>query len=642
MKKLLNLVIFFFSVVNLYSQTSKKSIVDLDFSHLSKRETSFDFKSEITTTTRPKLEIQRIDESSTWRNEVTTYDGNDKMRRYLNGGETITLKVKVKNVNNALATNVSLKANYESFFNNEIIPNRFEIEYPKSIGNLDFNEEKEIEIKVTADVSVQPSNTVIRLRADDEKKQGATSSNIASFKTDHIRYGKIEYNIIVDETSENKDFSGNTDKIIKPEEYVRLKVIVENVGEGPIYDFKLRFGNNHLLFDRENLKGVHLSSVWEQDVLLPSRNGDERKEFYVGYYFKNTEEFETYAKTTGELPFRFGMEDRVTKLSEEEYALKVSLQDNRPIDRADKGIIEGVAIVKMDETNIEGAYNDDRIFKSLPDTKKFALIIGNSNYKNESEVLDIANEDRKLIRDFFVSGFGIPEKNIIDKRDLSYLDLKNVINRDVKNKISGVDDVKLYVYYSGHGLGIKKSGGGNEGLLMPIDADFDYKPEEGSIKQSKLYADIYNLKNLDHAYLFIDACFSGENKDGVAITKKISMEIKDAKSGRRESETILPPAFTDKITLFSSSSGSKRSWSYRKFAKEEGVISNNYSLFTTYLAAAFIKNEKGNMLADKNGNEELTVEELQEYLKGKVSAFSKNEQIPTQSPPKNINKILNN
>jgi len=579
MKHLLFLVIFFFSVENLYSQTSKKSIVDLDFSHLKKRETNFDFGGEITTT-RPKLQIQTTNTSTLWEDEVVTYDGNMKMSQYLNGGETITIKVKVKNVNNALAKDIILKASYESWYDNQVVPNKFDIEYPKSIGNLDFNEEREVEIKITADVSVQPSNTIFNLRAEDLEKQGAISYAIAGVKTDIIRYGNVKYFIDIVETSDNKNFSGNSDKIINPNEFVKLKVTVENVGDGPAYDFKLRFGKDDDLYVRENFGGVHPSSVWEQDILLPSRNGDERKEFFIGYFFKNTEEFEDYAKGVGELPFNFGMEDKITKLSLIEYPLKISLNSDNLIDFGGKTDI--VKITTGDEKDIERALSENKIFKSPLDPKKFALIIGNSNYLISSK-LKIANEDRLLIRDFFVNGFGVPEKNIIrGTKDLTYTGLKNIIKKDVNNAISGVEDVKLYVYYSGHGLGIKYEGK-SEGLLMPVDADPDFNAETSSIKQSTLYSDIYNLSNLDHAYVFIDACFSGEDKDGVGITTKYKKEITDApKSGRRTGSSILPPKFVNKITLFSSSSGSQRSWSYKKFAEENNIEPNNYSLFTTF------------------------------------------------------------
>lgn len=246
-----------------------------------------------------------------------------------------------------------------------------------------------------------------------------------------------------------------------------------------------------------------------------------------------------------------------------------------------------------------------------------ALIIGISSYMNASPAL-YADRDAMAFSEYCKKTIGIPEENIItlinEKATLGQIK-KGVI--DLKRRISGGN---IYIFYSGHGIPDLK---GNP-YLLPYDGEAN-DPE---VLPYICYpmAELYNFLNevnANHTFLFIDACFSGIDRNEnsiIAYAKPTGLNIDPSKLGFA----------TGKITQFSSSMPNQFSTTYEE---------KRHGLFSYYL----LKGLSGE--ADKNNNKKLTIEELSNYVTlevtKKIRLIKKGEQNPTINSTKLDEVIVN-
>ncbi|MBQ6167126.1 MAG: leucine-rich repeat protein [Muribaculaceae bacterium] len=189
----------------------------------------------------------------------------------------------------------------------------------------------------------------------------------------------------------------------------------------------------------------------------------------------------------------------------------------------------------------------------------YALIIGNENYRFVANV-PFANNDASVFSEYCKNTLGIPASNIHLCQDATkHMILEQELNDWLKEEIQDKAGKKLIVYYAGHGVPDIQDH--NKSYLLPTDV-YGTKPQRG-ISLDAFYSELGRL-GFARVTLFIDACFSGVNRDneGLNTERAVEVEAEDAKP------TI------GNLIVFSAAHGNETAQGYQ----EEG-----HGLFTYYL-----------------------------------------------------------
>ncbi len=209
---------------------------------------------------------------------------------------------------------------------------------------------------------------------------------------------------------------------------------------------------------------------------------------------------------------------------------------------------------------------------NAPDTKKktkntFALIVANEDYEAANKV-DMATYDGLMFKEYCIRTLGIPEKCVKYYQNTTYGQFSKALKsiQDIASAFEG--DINLIVYYAGHGIPDNAS---KDAYLMPIDAD----GTDISIcfSLNKLYQNLDDM-HLNQAVVFLDACFSGAQRDGgmIVAARGVAIEPKEAKP---HGNTI----------VFSATSGEEAAYSYKE--KQHGMFS--------YFLLKSLQDSKGNI-----------------------------------------------
>ena len=175
--------------------------------------------------------------------------------------------------------------------------------------------------------------------------------------------------------------------------------------------------------------------------------------------------------------------------------------------------------------DIEIASFSSEVDKNIPITgvknnNTFAIIIANENYQNDSKV-DFALNDGRVFKEYCQKTLGIPESNIKLSPDATLNNLRNNISwiKDVASVYKG--QAEIIFYYAGHGVPDDSS---KEAYLLPVDGDGRLASQTGySLKQ--LYADLASC-NTKSTLVFMDACFSGAQRNGQMLASARGVVIK--------------------------------------------------------------------------------------------------------------------
>lgn len=230
--------------------------------------------------------------------------------------------------------------------------------------------------------------------------------------------------------------------------------------------------------------------------------------------------------------------------------------------------------------------------------KTFAVIISNENYTMVSKVPMALNDGETFSR-YCEKTLGMPKDNIRFYPDASYGTMLRAMRdiKDISNAYSG--QIKVVFYYAGHGI---PNEGTKDAFLLPIDADG--QQTEGCYSLNKLYTELGGL-NANYVVVFLDACFSGAQRDGGMLASARGVALKAKKEDPKGN-----------MVIFSAASGDETAFPY----KDKG-----HGLFTYFLLKK-LQESKGNT----------TLKDLGDYLTEKVKQQSvvvnRKVQTPTVSP----------
>ena len=157
----------------------------------------------------------------------------------------------------------------------------------------------------------------------------------------------------------------------------------------------------------------------------------------------------------------------------------------------------------------------------------FCLIIANENYhEKDTPKVKYAAQDGKTFRSYCEKTLGMPRENIKFLPNAKYLDMKGALKWF--SDVAGVykHEANFIIYYAGHGIPDER---GNCKLL-PSDVSINNPELAFGLKD--LYSDLGKLTT-SSVLVFVDACFSGNDRENVAAIDEskrgIVKEVKDEK-----------------------------------------------------------------------------------------------------------------
>ena len=237
-----------------------------------------------------------------------------------------------------------------------------------------------------------------------------------------------------------------------------------------------------------------------------------------------------------------------------------------------------------------------------------AVVIGNRNYeKKDIPAVEFADRDAKIVKKYLVNTLGFREGNIIYVPDASQSDFNSIFGTQDNYKGKLYNYIKLgesdiFIYYSGHGAPDPNS---KQGYFMPVDCD----PSLVALNGYSLNTFYKNLSKIDYKSLtvVIDACFSGASEAGMLLANISPVFIKVENQVTAKGNSI----------IFTSATGEQvSSWYPEK----------KHSLFTYY----FLKALQGE--ADKNGDKNLTLGEIRDYIDDNVPYMARRLNNREQTP----------
>ncbi len=227
---------------------------------------------------------------------------------------------------------------------------------------------------------------------------------------------------------------------------------------------------------------------------------------------------------------------------------------------------------------------------AAPQPTAYALVIGIEKYRDVAAATG-ARRDAERFAEMARTTLGVPEDNIrtlLDER-AGKSDIAKQIRWLQSNVPSGG---RIYMYFSGHGAPDPTSG---VSFIVPYDGDPQYL-SESAIKMTEILGDLEKTKAKD-VLAIADSCFSGQGGRSVLAP------------GTRPLVRVQEVKTTARVALLSASSGAEISG---PSADGKG------GLFSKYLIEAI-----GSGQADMNGDGQISLKELEEWIKPRVKREAK-------------------
>lgn len=228
-----------------------------------------------------------------------------------------------------------------------------------------------------------------------------------------------------------------------------------------------------------------------------------------------------------------------------------------------KDVIERIRSNKSQYTDVDYDYITSEVDSIIPGNlsirkEMYALIIGNENYRFVPGV-PFAIHDARVFREYCEKALGIPAENIHVCEDAT----KQLILEDEFGWLESINDKsskRLIVYYAGHGVPDTKES--NKAYLLPTDVR-GTKPQNG-ISLDEFYGKLGEMA-FEQTSVFLDACFSGINRDNESVNEGLRGVEIVAEEGKISGGNMV---------VFSAAQGNETAQGYQ----EQG-----HGLFTYYL-----------------------------------------------------------
>ena len=236
--------------------------------------------------------------------------------------------------------------------------------------------------------------------------------------------------------------------------------------------------------------------------------------------------------------------------------------------------------------------------------KTFAVVIANEHYQ-EADGVRFANNDGITFKRYCTNLLGIPEQNVHLRTDATLNNVMAELGWLEKVSKAYEGDCRVIVCYAGHGMPSETS---KSAYLLPVDGI--PTDESTAIPLSTFYARLAAIPSFQTT-VFLDACFSGTNRDDRMLSQARGIAIKP------KAETP-----TGNIVVFSAASGDETAYPYEK---------QSHGLFT-YFLLKMLQTSKGSA----------TLGEISDYVKKDVERYSVVVNNKSQTPVMSASPTLQN
>jgi len=502
--------------------------------------------------------------------DIIFTDENNNNR--IDGNETCNISFKISNTGKGDANNVKIKITDSS-----------------SVTGLEYNSTKTI----SHIISYDSQEITIPFYGNFDLTTGTSTLNFTFEENMGFPPDDFTVNVATKELPkpvfEIVDYAFLSDKgKIKLGYPVQLKIIVQNVGQAVAED-------------------VNLSFSYPEKNVFP--NGETY--FEVGNLAPNSSQVIVFEFVPNKL-----YTDKIIplelKVNEKYSRYNVIKKYEAAINAASQGTTVNIESIAIDNPiNITKVSLSSDVDINIPvsdsiNSNRFALIIGNENYKENGGLqadVTFAINDAQTFKQYAIKTLGIPEINIKYIEDATSSKMKTQIDLFLALMELAPEKRDFFIFYAGHGYPDKNK----DAYLMPVDVSADYIGD--AIKLSDLYQKITE-KSPKSVTIFIDACFSGGGRTGDdLVSARSGVKIKP-------NENVLK----GNIVVFAASSEEQVAKPYDD--KQHGMFS--YFLFKT--------------LKESNGN--ITYGKLADELVEKVSTFSITINNTIQSPKVNVSNNI--
>lgn len=250
--------------------------------------------------------------------------------------------------------------------------------------------------------------------------------------------------------------------------------------------------------------------------------------------------------TQATIPVRIDIEEKYGRYAESKtvtLSLNQTLSGNRlvidEVKSAPRGEIE-LAKISGKETPADV---DQNIPKGRTNNENtLCVIIANENYRRESNV-EYALNDGEVFRRYCIETFGIPEKNIRFYGDATLNDMRAALGWLSRAVAACGSSSSVIFYYAGHGIPDEAT---RSAYLLPTDG-YGSDVETGYALKN-LYATLGKL-SAEKVTVFLDACFSGAQRDGKMMASARGVAIK-SKPESLQGNTVVLTAASDDETAY--------------------------------------------------------------------------------------------
>ncbi len=501
--------------------------------------------------------------------EVTSIsfsDQNGNRNSILDGGEKAVIAFTLSNLGKGDGYNLVAEIAPVGTITGIEVPRKYQI------GNLISGKNTIVSIPLSATLSLESGKSELEIQI--REGNGFDSDPIRiSFNTQKFK------NPVV--TIADYKFGTNEGGKIKLGQLISLGIVLQNRGQGDATNIAVSFSNPENIYPGSETN-------FTIDRLKPNETKNLVYEFFAN---------KKYALP--EIPIQVLVTESYNKYGDNR-ALSVSLEQN--LLQAQTIIVSGQfdQAVQIDNVSLTSDVDVGIPVIGTPNDNRFALIIGNEDYKryqmglqSDQNVL-FARNDAVVFKEYVVKTLGVPDKHTFILTDATRGQMSRELERVIE-LVKLTPNAELIFYYAGHGLPDMET---HQGYLIPVDVTAANLKDAISLKD--LYAKLASSK-ASKTLVFLDACFSGGGRGENGLLAARTVKVKP------KGEIV-----EGNIVAFTATSGEEVSLPLKK---------ESHGLFTYYVLKK-LKETKG----------ELTLEQLKVFLESEIPKSSLIENGIRQTP----------
>jgi len=401
-------------------------------------------------------------------------DGNKK----INASENCKIQFELTNSGQGPAIDMRVKVNESSFGNGLIFDKE------TTIGSLEANQKKTVEIPISASMGLQSGKALFYISVADANGFGVDPVPV-----------EIETQILVPPSVKIVDWKASSQSgtsLIKQRPF-DLQVLVQNTGQGQAKDVNVSFSipDNMFLTNGNALENIGFLDPGEQKLLnysLVTNNMYNKPTISLVFHLN-----EYYNKYAEDKTISLQMDQ---KLSNETITIK-GTQNPKPAE-----IVIG---------SLSSAVDKNIPLNSTKYPKRLALVIGNENYStatlNSSIDVKYAINDAEIFAKYCTQTLGVQSDNMFILINATRGTMNSEIQRVAKLLDAFGNDAELIFYYAGHGFP-------DEHTKVPYLIPVDVNPANlvDALPLSEVYQK-FGESGAKRVTVFLDACFSGGGRD---------------------------------------------------------------------------------------------------------------------------------